>query len=472
MSILKSRIAPIREKRLQTLVAYSGLPDVLPVELADGQLAQRVRTFSQDTFSDILYALNVITTIKNAAIVIHGASGCAVSRLTFCTKDKSHGKWAITNLNERDSIMGSDTKLRSAIKQIHKLYSPEIIFVLSTPIVAINNDDIESVVVELKDELNVAIVPVYTDGFRSKSGVTGYDIVFYAIVKQLLPPKKVDKISGLVNLFSVSENEEEINAVSELLQQIGLTVNLFPQYASLENIKRLSLAEWSLSINPDESAYAGVLLENRFHIPFLNVDIPAGGINTEVWISRIAEFTGRKEQANRWLQSEKEKRNNSPEEWSFPQQSVFVNLPPSLAFAVSELLEELGHEVTGLKIPYLEAAHIVRIEKIKQHKSNFSFLVGDGQIFEEENVLRKLQPGLYIGKGGDYAAAIRNGIPVIDIENLSVVGFNGVRNLAKKIRQTLSNRSFVELLAGMEAQTYADGWLKKNPNWYIKQEVK
>jgi nitrogenase molybdenum-iron protein alpha chain len=471
MNLLKSKTAAIREKRLQTITAYSGQPDALLTEFAGGQLAQRVRTFSQDMFNDTLYALNVITTIKNSAIVVHGASGCAVSRLVFRSKDESDGKWVITNLNERDSIMGSEAILREAITQVHKLYCPEIIFTVSTPIVAINNDDIESVVVELKDELNVAIVPVYTDGFRSKSGVTGYDIVFHSIVKHLLPPKQTEKISGLVNLFSVSENAEDMQEVSGLLQALGLTVNLFPQHASLESIKRLPFAEWSLAINPDESAYAGIILENRFNIPFLNVGIPVGIAQTEAWLARVGEFTGRKEQANQWHRLQKEKRNSLLDKPSL-KQSVFVNLPPLLAFAVSELLEELGHEVTGLKLPYLDATHIALIEKIKQNKPDFSFLVGDGQIFEEENVLRKLRPGLYIGQGGDYATAIRNGISAIDIENLPIIGLEGAENLAKKIKQTLSNRSFAQLLAGINAQTYVDGWLKKTPNWYIKQEVK
>jgi nitrogenase molybdenum-iron protein alpha chain len=472
MNLLKSKTAVIRENRLQTLSAYSGLPDALLSEFAESRLAQRVRTFSQDTFSDMQYALNAITSIKNAATVVHGAAGCGVSRLTFRPTSELNGRWLITNLNERDSIMGGDAKLRKAIRQAHQLYRPEIIFILTTPVVAINNDDVESVVSELKDEMGVAIVPVYTDGFRSKSGVMGYDTLFHAIVKHLLPAQKPDKISGLVNLLSVSENAENIKEISSILHNIGLRVNLFPQQASLENIKRLPLAEWSIAVNSDESGLAGALLEKCFDIPFLDAGVPAGFAQTEAWINRIAESTGRSEPASRFIRSEKDKWNAVRDTLSCPKQNVFVNLPPLLAFAVSEMLEELGHEIAGLKLPYLDIAHIARIEKIKLDKPDFSFCVGDGQVFEEENVLQKLRPGLYIGQGGDYAAAIRNGIPAIDVESLLTVGFKGVVHIAKKIKRTVANSSFTNLLAEVEARTYSDGWSKKNANWYIKKEVK
>jgi nitrogenase molybdenum-iron protein alpha chain len=472
MSLLKSKTAIIREKRLQAIAAYYGKPDTLLEEYAEGQLAQRVRTFSQDVPNDILYALQIISTVKNAALVIHGAAGCGVARLSFHLTDEIKGKWAITNLNERDSIMGSESKLREAIKQVHKLHRPEIIFIISSPVVAINNDDIESVVEELKDELNIAIVPVYTDGFRSKIGATGYDIVSHAIIKHILPARKVEKIPNLVNLLSISEKPEDIAEITRLLHEIGLTVNLFPQHASLENIKRLPQASFSIAFNLDEGDYPGVVLEKRFEIPFLQTDIPVGMAHTETWISEIGKYSEQETKVLELIQSEKEKLSAELKKDLSIKQKVFVNLPPALAFGVAELLEELGHEVIGLKLSFLDVHHIQQIEKIKANKSNFSLLVGEGQAFEEENVLRKLQPELYIGKGGDYSTAIRQGIPVINLENLPVAGFKGSLNLSKKIAKTLSNQSFVQLLAGIKTKTYTESWLKKNPNWFIKQEVK
>jgi nitrogenase molybdenum-iron protein alpha chain len=471
MNLLKSKTAVIREKRLQTVTAYYGQSQTLLEEFVSGQLIQRVRTFSQDALNDVMYSLRIIATIKNAAVVIHGASGCAVSRLTFRLKDENNGKWATTNLNERDSIMGSDKKLYETAKQIYQLHHPEIIFIVSTPIVAINNDNIESVAKELEEELNIAVVPIYTDGFRSKTGITGYDIVSHAIMKHWLPNSKTEKIHGLVNLISVSENMEDVEEIILLLQNFGWTVNLFPQYTSLNNIKRLAQAERSIVLNPDEGNYPAIILKNVVDIPYFQKEIPVGITQTETWITRIAEYAGFETKINQWIQSEKEKYDTSLLR-NIGQQKIFVNLPPTLAFAVIKLVEEFGHNVIGLKLPYLDVNHLPQIEKIKENKQDFFLMVGDGQIFEEENILRKYPPNLYIGKEGDYATAIRNGISVIDLENTPVIGFRGIFNIAKKIARTSSNLSFVQLLTGIKTKTYSENWLKKNPNWFIKQEVK
>jgi nitrogenase molybdenum-iron protein alpha chain len=471
MNLLKSKTAVIREKRLQTVTAYYGPSDTLLEEFTAGQLIQRVRTFSQDAWNDVMYSLKIIATIKDAAVVIHGASGCAVSRLTFRLKDENNGKWAITNLNERDSIMGSDKKLYETVKQVYQLHHPEIIFIVSTPIVAVNNDDIESVTKELEGELNIAVVPIYTDGFRSKTGVTGYDIVSHAVMKHWLPNLKTEKIPGLVNLISVSENLQDTEEIYRLLQNFGWTVNLFPQYTSLKNIKRLAQAERSIVLNSDEGNYPAIILKNIVDIPYFQTDIPVGITQTETWMTRIAEYAGCETKIHQWIQFEKEKYDTLSLR-NIGQQKIFVNLPPALAFAVIKLAEELGHHVIGLKLPYLDINHLSQIEKIKENKQDFFLMVGDGQIFEEENMLRKYPPDLYLGKEGDYATAIRNGIPVIDLEYTPVVGFRGVFNVAKKMARTSSNLSFVQLLTGIETKTYSENWLKKNPGWFIKQEIK
>ncbi|MDR1765674.1 MAG: hypothetical protein LBR77_06240, partial [Lachnospiraceae bacterium] len=75
---IRGKTPAIREKRLNAIGAYFGTVGGALHELYDGRLAQRVRTFSQDKDSDILYALQAIGTIRGAGIVIHGPRGCGI----------------------------------------------------------------------------------------------------------------------------------------------------------------------------------------------------------------------------------------------------------------------------------------------------------------------------------------------------------------------------------------------------------
>jgi len=472
MSLLRQKAPLIREKRLNAIAAYYGKAETLLQENAsEDQFLQRVRTYSQDAPSDILYALSIIATIKDAAVVVHGGSGCAAARLTFDFFDENNGKWAVTNLNERDSIMGSKVKLRETIMQVYKLHSPKIVFIISTPIVAINNDDIESVVDELKEELGIAIVPVYTDGFRSKIGTTGYDVVSHSIVKRILNTKK-DAVGEHVNLLSVSEKPSDLKEVNRLLQELGLQTNVFPRFSSFENIEQAKNALFSLSINPDEADYPGKILENRFEIPYVHSVLPVGIANTSQWLTEIAIATGRKKEVQSLLSREKERLSSLLKKNDLSKRKVFISLTPAYGIALYELFEELGFEVVGVKFTYIDQLHLKFVEKIKAERPELALFIGDGQLFEEENVIRKIKPDLYIGNSSDFAVAIRNGVSVINIQNLSIIGFEGVLNLVGKIRKTLANTSFTQLLAQSENKSYTNYWLNKSTNWFIKQEVK
>jgi len=478
MSLLNKKTSLIREKRLQAISAYYGSTELLLNEnIKEGQFLQRVRTFSQETASDILYALNVVSTIPESAIVIHGAAGCGAGRLSLDLTDNNDGKWAVTNLNERDSIMGSDVKLREAIKQVYKLHHPKIVFVISTPIVAINNDDIETVVEELTDELGISIVPVYSDGFRSKIGTTGYDIVSHSIAKYILKRDSTIKNeapkANYVNLLSVSENEADLQEVNRLLQELGLNTNVFPRYADLENIQNVKNASFSISINPDEADYPGKIFETDFQIPYIQSVLPLGIAHTSQWITDISIATGHKTEALELISREKEKLTELLKKRKFNKQKVFISLTPAYAIAVYDLLVELGFEVVGIKLSYIDQLHFGFVEKLKTERPDLALLVGEGQLFEEENLIQKVNPEIYIGgKGGDFAVPIRNGIPVINIDSIQIIGFNGVKNFVEKIGRSIANTSFTQLLAQNETRTYTNGWINKSTNWFIKKEVK
>jgi len=476
MSLLKKKTSLIREKRLQAISAFFEPLDILVKENnKETQFLQRVRTFSQETASDILYAVNIISTIPDSAIIIHGGAGCGVGRLSLEIVDRNNGKWAVSNLNERDSILGSDVKLSNAIKQVYKLHNPKIVFVVATPIVAINNDDIESVVDELTEELGISIVPVYTDGFRSKIGTTGIDIVSHAIAKYILKRNSFanteSQKADYVNLLSISESEENVSEVNRLLQELGLQTNVFPRNTTLENIQKTKNASFSIPINPDEADYPGKIFESEFNIPYVQSVLPVGIARTSQWISDIAIATGKQTKVIELLEREKSKLTELLKKKNGNNKKVFINLSPAYTIAVYDLLLELGYDVVAIKLTYIDQLHVSFVEKLNAERPDLPILVGEGQLFEEENLLRKINPDIYIGTG-DFAVAIRNGIPVININSINIIGFNGVVQFVDKISKTLSNTSFTQLIARNEQKTYTKEWIKKSTNWFIKQEVK
>jgi len=473
MATIKSRTAQIREKRLQATGAFYGSLLSLLNEIRSGDIPQRIRTFSQDTASDLLYALQLLNTFQQAAIVIHGPKGCAAAQPYFNAGYSNEIKWAVTNLNERDSIMGSDRKLRDTILNVFKSFAPAIIFVFTTPVVAINNDDVESVVEELQDQLNIKIIPIYTDAFKSRIGITGYDLAVHALLKSLLPVADIDNLQqDFINLISISESQDDLTELQRILSALKIAVNIFPKYASVGNVIHSKHAKFSIAVNHDEAFYAGDVLQSGFNVPYHTVPIPVGIAQTAAWIKEISSSVG--VEANDFIAKEKSSVQEFIEnkKYRFQQKKIFINHSPSYAFALLEIVTELGFQVVGVKVPYIDMHHTEKLAALIEKYGDLHIIVGEGQLFEEINLLKKNKPDIYLGHTINSLAIAGIGISVVDVQSVSLLGFKGVYHLVTKLEKVIENTSFLKYLSQHKPETYLDNWLKKSANWHIKLEVK
>lgn len=187
-------------------------------------------TFSQASEDEVLNALRVLTKIEKAAVIVHGGAGCAASGIYF--NEEKNNSWYTTGLNEKDTILGGDEKLRKAVIRSFEEQNPEVIFIVGTPVVAINNDDVNAIILELEDELGVKIVSIYTDGFKTKSPATGYDIVLHSLLRYVVDRTQGEKTEkeDFINVVSISENKRDF--VEKVVGSLNLqeeTINTFLQ---------------------------------------------------------------------------------------------------------------------------------------------------------------------------------------------------------------------------------------------------
>jgi len=73
-------------------------------------------------------------------------------------------RWLTTNLIADDVVFGAGDKLRYAIEEAERRYSPKAIFVLTSCTTGIIGEDIEGVVNDLQGKLKAKIVPVHCEG--------------------------------------------------------------------------------------------------------------------------------------------------------------------------------------------------------------------------------------------------------------------------------------------------------------------
>ncbi|MBC2582336.1 nitrogenase component 1 [Clostridium sp. DJ247] len=463
MSLLRKRTAEIREKRVNATNAYYGSSAKIIEDLKSDDLVQRIRTFSEGSTDELIETLQVLSSFKDAVVIIHGAIGCASIELDIF-KDRGN-IWFSTDLNQEDSILGGFDKLKEIISVAYREYKPKVIFIATTPLVAINNDDVIGAAEELKEELGIEIIPIFSDGFKSKINTYGYDVASHGIVKQLLKEKE-NNGGDYINLISVNENNKNINEVVKLLNEIGLKINLFPQLSTTENLYRATNAKFSIALDEDEGDYLGKAIEEKFEVPFINIPKPIGRSKTNEWLRKIGKESGL--QANVEAVIEKYSDIKEDEE-ILKDKKVYLDLPASYIVATIGLVEALGGEVIGISVENISLLNEELIIYL-QENTDLNLHVSNSQSFEKVNILNKEKPDLYITNKKNAHLGVELNIPSISIENISLYGYKTIEEFKKIAVKTLNN--FTRLSSGNRRPSYHKGWLSKNANWYIKQEVK
>jgi nitrogenase molybdenum-iron protein alpha chain len=423
-----------------------------------------VRTFSQSGPGETVYALKALGSIPGSVTVIHGGSGCASAGLWFT---RSRSPWYSSNLNESDTILGGDQKLRAAILRAFHENHPEVIFIIGTPVNAINNDDVDSVALELEDELGCTIVYVEVNNFRTKDALSGYDAVFHAFLKRLVQPK-AEAARPFVNLFSVSESPENIAAIAGLLERLAVPCNLGPASSGIQGIKKSSAALCGFSLDDGEAEYFLTGLEEQFGAPFVRTNPPIGSAATSAFIRNIAGRFNRGVEADAVIQAELQTAGHWIDKKPLADKTIFLETSLRRAVSFCALIAELGGTVSGIAAPCVDAGNSGALQEFGSLPSTLPVIIGQGSPFELANVLAKHPADLYIGPAANALVAARAGVRPLATDRLTFYGFEGIRSLAK---EALKPAAGFFLAGTREENPYSDAWLGRSGNWYVKMEV-
>jgi nitrogenase molybdenum-iron protein alpha/beta subunit len=474
MPSLPSRILAIAERRLGSIDAYYGPVQPLIDGYRDGQFfAQRIRTLSQTKGDEITVILALLHQIKNTVTVVHGARGCAAMQNYLESYDGHGAPVFSTNLTEDNSIMGAEEVLRKTILAAVERHNPEAVFVVTTPIVAINNDDVQTVAADLGEKLKIPVVPIYADGFKSKTSANGYDIAYHSLAGYLVAEKRAtDK--KLVNIILSDGSEEDMYKIAELISSIGLNPNIFPRFGSLSAIRNSANAAATIGLKPD-SRVMGEFLERERQVPYYLFEQPVGPGGTLRWLEAILEKTGNKSEPLEFIKSREKKKADelaANSETNLNGKRVYISGDIHTAVALAGLVKEFGGSISGLSLANIDKNSVALLdETYKKNGWAFNIHIGDGQVFEQANILTREKPDVYLGATGQAVHAARLGIPSVNYSPLPLYGYDSAVNLIRAINRTWNNRSFVEKLGSYASVYSRSSWFGKNPNWYIKQEV-
>jgi nitrogenase molybdenum-iron protein alpha chain len=471
MSFIDERKALTREKRISTLSHYDGTFEGILDEVQGTEIKQRLRTFSQSTYDEILYAIRALSGIDEIAIVVHGSVGCAASGIYYNQLRGIH--WYSTNLNERDTILGGDEKLRKAVVRAQEETDAKVIFIVGTPVVAINNDDVNSVILELEDELGVKLISINTDGFKTKAPVSGYDIVSHSLLRYVVDRTAKDESSkgDFINVVSISENRENVAAVLKILKDLDIPYHLLPQFGNIDNIEQAGRAKATITLNPDEGGYFAQELQEVFGVPYIKTSVPIGLRGTRHLVLKLAKVLGIEEKAKQYVEQQEESVEKILQLKPLEGRNVFLNIDLASAVHFTYLIEKLGGNITGISVPYVDLDNRENLKKLHSLSKATSWIVANGQPFEKANVLSKKQTDYYISFDAQTAFAAGQGAAPVSFNQSGVLGYEGLKNFIRQLEKADNLLSGYPVELEKDKSFYNASWLRKSSNWYVKQEV-
>lgn len=474
----------VKESRPNVFNDIGAMSTELESSFRDNCLAHAERTFATGLQCQSVNSMTALLSMEDAVLVVHspqGCSGCAVrggdnfrvGQLYRGVEHVRNPRVIVTNLDQKSVVFGGEKKLKDAIALAVERYNPKIIFIFTSCASGIIGDDVDSIVTDLQDEYEALLVPIHCEGFKSKISSSGYDATFISINKYILKGIRVEKQPNLINLFApVSVSQADQIEIERILKNIGLEVNYIPFYGSLEKIKKIPAAVASTAICKVFADEFMKTLEEEYDIPYSHTIMPLGVHNTDKWLRGIAKITGKEKEAEEFIKREHERIAPILKEFRshLEGKRVFVTgAGKGRAFAMAALAEDFGMKLVGMQTPFYDQDSQDDVEYLNELHGEYMIDVGRLQPFEQVNLLKRIQPDLFIG----YPLwAAKLGIPTcyINENKRPTMGYDSLVYLGNKIVEQLENPGFNEKLAAHRRLPFRDSWYSEDPLKFIKRK--
>lgn len=483
---LESSNVATRENRIGSITGYIGTLSDLAEQSGCGTLKGCSRCFSQSSTCLSSCALGQLSAIRDVAIIHHGPAGCSVASAGAYYLDKVMAKkrgvtnntvYVGTDMNEKDTIFGSSDALRKIILEVNKRYSPKAIFVTSSCATGIIGEDIDSVVDDVRDEIDVPIVAVHCEGFKSRIWATGFDISDHAVLSSIVqPPKQKRNTINFKNFYESARPE-----IIEIFKNFDLEPIFLYCNSTVEELSHISESLATTCICGTLGNYLGNGLEEKYGVPYIRTINPLGIAGFETWLREIGRVTERSDAVEKYIAEQRaiyipqiEKIKNE-----LKGLKAVLGMGPGYTFEVSRVLNELGIEVVWALAWHYDKKYengdvLPSMEYLLENGVDFEASVADQQNYEVMNILNKYQPDLYLSRHpGSTVWAIKNGTPAVYVaDEYMIFGYKHTLEFAQSVLDSIHNRSFEKNLARRVKLPYTEWWYEQNVDKFLEEGKK
>lgn len=475
-----------RENRLGSITGYVGSLSDLATKSECGTLKGCSRCFSQSSTCLSSCGLGQLGGIRDIAVIHHGPSGCSVTATSLYSVTKqvaakrgivNNSVYIGTDMNEKDTVFGAAEKLHDIILEVNRRYHPKAIFVSSSCASGIIGEDIDSVVEEVKEEIEVPVIAVHCEGFKSRIWATGFDISDHAVLSGIVkPPKQKRNTINFKNFYESARDE-----IIEMFKNFDLEPIFLYANATVEELEHMSESVATTCICGTLGNYLGNGLEEKYGVPYIRSINPLGIAGFETWLREIGKVAHKEAEVEKYIEEQRAIYIPQIEEVKKELKGLraVLGMGPGYTFEVSRVLNELGIEVVWALAWHYDKKYEngdvpPSMEYLLQNDIDFEASVADQQNFEVMNILNKYQPDLYLSRHpGSTVWAIKQGTPAVFVaDEYMIFGYKHTLEFAHTVLDTIRNRSFEQNLAKRVKLPYTDWWYKQNVGTFLEEAKK
>jgi nitrogenase molybdenum-iron protein beta chain len=373
-----------------------------------------------------------------------------------------------SSFTEGASVFGGAANLKTSIKNVFKIYNPEIIAVHTTCLSETIGDDIPNILKQAEIPEGKTVIHVNTPSYQG-SHVTGFSGMCRAMVSYLSrsdgSPQKnqVNVIPGFVNPGDMRE-------IRRIVGELGVKLIMFPDTsgvldapltkrydmypaggATVAEIRDAGNSSLTLALGAFASNDAAELLQENCGVTGIPLRLPIGLAATDAFVMAIRDWFGVDVPASLALERGQVVDTLIDTNFHYQGKTVALFGDPDHLVAMTEFLVTMGmipkYVLTGTPGKSFEP----EIRKMLDDAGIAGSRVkADGDLFELHQWIREEKVDLLIGTTyGKYIARkediplVRFGFPILDRAVhpvMPVVGYRGCLRLIEQISNALLDR--------------------------------
>lgn len=394
----------------------------------------------------------VLNPIRNTAHLIHGGITCGAhnyeSRGAWSSGSRLYRYCFTTDLNETDIVFGAGRKLRNAILQIHKDFSPAAIFVYQTCIPGMTGEDTENICNQISAEIARPVIPVIAPGFLGHKNL-GNRIAGDVLLKKVIGTGSQEKTSEIsINIIGEYNIAGDLWNILPLFEKIGIPIQAkITGDSDFEEITNAHNASLNLMVCSRALINIATGMKERYGIDFIEVSFFGVKNMTDALRGVVRYFHSKGKLSNAEALKKIEIiyqlecdiwENLSPYRNILKGKKAVVYSGGVKSWSMISALNDLGLEVTAAGTKKASAGDKEKIEA----------LIGKYKMLDDTSpkslleTIKKTGADFLIAGSRNQYLAYKEKIPYIDVNqerHVSYGGYEGAMNMAKDLCASLTS---------------------------------